>query len=120
MSGFQRIATRERLGMTCFSSSSRFPLSSGDIALWPVMFPAGRAKLATNPVPTGSVLLAITIGIVCVCCLTAAIYPLVRGRHDDVRLDAYQFGRHFGDTLGPTFAEPALNNELLPFHVAVL
>ena len=41
--------------------------------LRPVTFPPGRARLATKPVLTGSVLLTITIGIVWVCCLTAAI-----------------------------------------------
>jgi hypothetical protein len=54
-------------------SSSLLALSSGERLLRPVTFPPGRAKLATKPVPTGSVLLAITIGIVSVCCLTAAI-----------------------------------------------
>jgi hypothetical protein len=38
--------------------------NAGEMLLRPVTFPPGRAKLATKPVPTGSVLLAITIGIV--------------------------------------------------------
>ena len=58
------IAIRESLGAASFRSSNLFALSSGTIMLKPVTFPPGRARLATNPVATGSVLLAITIGIV--------------------------------------------------------
>jgi len=64
MSGFQSTATRERPGTASLSSSSRFALSSGEILLSPVTFVPGRARLLTNPVPTGSVLMVITIGIV--------------------------------------------------------
>jgi hypothetical protein len=37
------------------------------------MFPAGRARLAMKPDPTGSLDVAMTTGIVDVACLTAAI-----------------------------------------------
>src|SRR6266853_3051469 len=67
----------ELSGTTCLSSSSRFPLSSGEILLIPVTLPPGCARLATNPVPTGSLLFVITIGIVPVSRLTAAIAPSV-------------------------------------------
>ena len=40
--------------MISFKSSSRFPLSSGEKLDSPVMFPPGRARLATSPLPTGS------------------------------------------------------------------
>ena len=43
-----RTATRESLGMISFRSSSRFPLSSGASVDKPVMFPPGRARLATT------------------------------------------------------------------------
>ena len=39
----------------------------------PVTFPLGRAKLATSPVPTGSVLVVMTIGIVLVAFLRARV-----------------------------------------------
>ena len=44
----------ESLGTISLSSSSRFPLSSPARLVSPVMFPPGRARLATNPFPTGS------------------------------------------------------------------
>src|ERR1041384_1860946 len=57
-------ATRESLGTICFKSSSCLPLISGASAANPVMLPPGLARLATNPLPTGSVSCAMTIGIV--------------------------------------------------------
>ena len=41
----------------------------------PVMFPPGRARLATSPLPTGSLPLAMTIGIVLVVSLAARVFP---------------------------------------------
>jgi len=70
-SGFHRAATRERPSMISLSNWSRFPLNSGDRRLLPVMFPPGRAKLATNPLPTGSLLAVITMGMLWVACRTA-------------------------------------------------
>jgi hypothetical protein len=62
--GFQRTAKRDTLGAASFRSSSRFGPSSGTIRDTPVTLPPGRAKLATSPVVMGSLLAAITIGIV--------------------------------------------------------
>ena len=45
-----RTATRESLGTISFRSSSCFPLISGARVDNPVMFPPGRARLATKPV----------------------------------------------------------------------
>ena len=53
---FPTTATRESLGMISFNSSSCFPLISGARLDNPVIFPPGRARLATNPEPTGSIL----------------------------------------------------------------
>src|SRR3954447_17080017 len=59
--------TRERFGSIAISNSSRLPLiSSPGSTLSPVTFPPGRARLATSPVLTGSVLLVMTIGTVVV------------------------------------------------------
>jgi hypothetical protein len=53
-------------GTTALSSSRRFvtrPLAS---VLTPVMFPPGRARLATSPLPTGSATNVMTMGTVVV------------------------------------------------------
>ncbi len=74
MSGFEKTATRERLGTVSLSNCRRFPLSCGAISVIPVMFPPGRARLAIRPVATGSALrLPMTIGIVSVTCLAAKL-----------------------------------------------
>ena len=63
----------ESMGTTSFRSSSRFPLNSGNTALNPVMFPPGRARLATNPEPTGSLSNDMTMGIVEVASLAGRV-----------------------------------------------
>ena len=52
-------------------SSNLLPASSGDCRDSPVIFPPGRARLATNPNPTGSAAPIMTIGIVVVAFLAA-------------------------------------------------
>ena len=59
--------------MTSFNSSNRLPLRSGEMELSPVTFPPGRARLATSPLPTGSLLLVMTMGIVVVARFTARV-----------------------------------------------
>jgi hypothetical protein len=49
-------------------SSRRFVATSGPNADKPVMLPPGRARLLTNPLPTGSLAPANTIGMVDVAC----------------------------------------------------
>jgi hypothetical protein len=44
---------RETLGATLLSICNCFPTSSGPIVASPVMFPPGRARLATKPSATG-------------------------------------------------------------------
>ena len=66
-------ATRESRGTTSFRSSSRFPLSSGDRVDSPVIFPPGRARLATNPEPTGSLSNPMITGMVVVAFLAALV-----------------------------------------------
>ena len=68
-----RTATRESLGTISLRSSSCFPLISGPRVANPVMFPPGRARLATNPFPTGSVSCPMTMGIVEVASLAARV-----------------------------------------------
>jgi hypothetical protein len=52
------------------SNSSRLPLVSGPSTLTPVTLPPGLARLATNPIPTGLVLV-MTMGMVVVFCRAA-------------------------------------------------
>jgi hypothetical protein len=47
------MATRVGLGTISLSSSRVFPPNSPLKLVNPVMFPPGRARLATNPNPTG-------------------------------------------------------------------
>ena len=68
MSGSPRTATRLTLGAICLSSSSHFPLMLYSKSMKPVALPPGRARLSTNPPPTGSAMIANTIGTVRVAC----------------------------------------------------
>ena len=61
---FRRSATRATFGAASFSNSNRFPLSSGPSIVNPVMFPPGRARLATSPLATGSLMSTKTTGTV--------------------------------------------------------
>ena len=47
------------------------PAISGDKSDRPVTLPPGRARLATRPLPTGSVTVTKTIGMTAVACLAA-------------------------------------------------
>ena len=69
--GFARTVARESEGTTSFRSSMRLRSSSGPRPAWPVMFPPGRAKLATKPARTGSLSVLNTIGIVAVASFAA-------------------------------------------------
>ena len=59
-----RTPTRASRGTIYFKSSNCFPLISRARVDNPVMFPPGRARLATKPEPTGSLSNAMTMGIV--------------------------------------------------------
>src|SRR5439155_22869669 len=68
---FQKTATRETFGRASCSSSSLFPVSSAVKLDSPVIFPPGRERLATSPLPTGSLTLEKTTGIVLLAPLAA-------------------------------------------------
>ena len=76
-SASQRIPTRDSLGSSTFSNSTRFALKSRARWASPVIFPPGCAKLSTYPAATGSTELSITIGIVLVASLAARITTLL-------------------------------------------
>ena len=75
--GLNSIATRSTRGAICLSSSSHLPAIVGSETLKPVTLPPGRAKLATKPLPTGSATIAKTMGMVRVCCSSAAVVGVV-------------------------------------------
>src|SRR5262249_37056204 len=67
-SGLRMTPTRVTCGATSLSSSSDFPYLSNSPGAKPVMLPPGRARLATKPLPTGSVIWAKMIGRLRVSC----------------------------------------------------
>src|SRR4029434_2861399 len=73
LSGFQRKATRETVGIASVRRCRRFAPASGPMMLLPVIFPPGRARLGTSPVRTGSPIEIMTMGIVVVDCLGAEL-----------------------------------------------
>src|SRR5258706_225977 len=68
-----RTARRASLGRTSLSNSSRLPDRSAPSVDNPVIFPPGRARLVTNPLPTGSGSCKKTMGIVVVASLAARV-----------------------------------------------
>ena len=62
------------------SNATSLPPNSGGWMFLPVMFPPGRARLATSPLPTGSDAAIITTGMELVACLTARISAMKAGR----------------------------------------
>ena len=65
------IATWCRPGMTSRRSPNLLPARSVAWRDKPVALPPGRARLATRPLPTGSLAIAKTMGMTSVACLTA-------------------------------------------------
>src|SRR5215471_19671434 len=112
-------ATRESLGMVSFNISSRFPLSSGRRVDKPVIFPLGRARLATKPLATASPAPAsMTIGI-------AGRFPgcaYIAGttRYDDVYLQAYQFGSEHRKAIHFSLIRSPLNDNVFPLYIPQL
>jgi len=113
------IATRESPGTPSFRYSSRLALSSGEMPVRPAIFPPGCARLATNPVPTGSVLEAITIGIEPRLSLDRC-YRYIRGRDDGGYIKAYQFGGDLGYSARACSAETAFHDDVLSFDITEL
>ena len=60
------IAACSACGISSLSNSSHFTPIENSCCVKPVMFPPGRARLLTNPAPTGSLTCANTIGMVAV------------------------------------------------------
>src|SRR5207248_5655230 len=77
VAGLNRKATRLTRGAISLSSSSHLPDIVGSIKMKPVTLPPGCGKLATKPLPTGSVTFTKMIGILRVCCSSAAVAGVV-------------------------------------------
>ncbi len=60
------------LGATCLSNSTHLRPKLNSKLVKPVALPPGRARLCTQPAPTGSGTFTITIGMVLVACSTGA------------------------------------------------
>src|SRR5260370_7620968 len=73
LSGFQRKATREMVGIASLRICNRLAPTSGPRMVLPVIFPPGRARLGTRPARTGSPIDIMTLGIVMVACLAAKL-----------------------------------------------
>src|SRR5262245_25190419 len=62
--GSRITAARVTPGAICFSSSNHLPPIPNSYGVKPVTLPPGRARLSTNPAPTGSGTFVNTIGTV--------------------------------------------------------
>ena len=109
---------REALGASSRSICKRFPMACGVWALVPVTFPPGRARLATNPVRTGSGAAAKTIGIVRVAPTTAWVYN-GPGRHNHVHRQSHQLSDH-GWNLLRRLRQAYLDRDVLALRVPQL
>ena len=69
--GSRMTATRVTPGAISLSSSSHFPLMLNSNEVNPVALPPGRARLSTQPPPTGSIVVTNTIGTVRLACCNA-------------------------------------------------
>ena len=92
LAAFHTTATVARCGIASASSCNRLGNISGACVVAPMIFPPGRAKLATTPGPTGSIALGKTTGIVWVAFLTAraagVVVTMIRSRGRRVRAAA--------------------------------
>src|SRR5262249_1787865 len=115
--GFQRTPMRLACGTASFSISSDLAPSSVRRPDSPVMFPPGRARLATCPTPTGSAWSehdGDRFG-----GLAGGFHEGRRRREDDVDIHADQFGREFRQLVDP-FRPAELNDNVLALDVAVI
>ncbi len=76
----------------------------------------GRARLATKPTPTGSLLAPRTMGMG-ICGPLGCKSGGCSGGHDDIDLPLHKVGREILQTFVVTFRVPALDDDILPFHI---
>ena len=110
------IANRVIPGASSQRISRRLALSSGAINEVPVALPPGRARLATKPTPTGSLLAPRTMGMV-ICGLLGRKSGGCSGGHNDIDLPLHKVGREILQMFVITFRVPALDDGILPLHI---
>ena len=84
-----------------------------------MIFPPGRARLETSPVPTGSATAANTMGIVALAFL-AAKRSAGAGGDDDVNFELDQFGCKVRQPFAFPFCISVLNDNVFSFDIAKL
>ena len=82
----------------------------------PVTLPPGRARLATRPLPTGSIATAKTIGMTDVACFAAADGGSVRD--NDIDLEPDELGRDLGIALDASLRPAILDRDGATFDPA--
>ena len=83
-----------------------------------MIFPPGRARLETSPIPTGSAAAVNTMGIVALAFLAAKIAGA--GGDDDVNFETDQFGCKVRQPFEFPFCISVLNDNVFPFDIAKL
>ena len=76
----------------------------------------GRARLATNPLLTGSLSNAMTMGIVQLLPWQDGLYRTTRD--DNIYLETHQLGRKLGQSIEFSLRISVLNDNVFPLHVA--
>ena len=85
----------------------------------PVIFPPGRARLATNPVATGSTTATMTMG-EGLGCLLGCLGSGRCHRKDGLHPQTDQFSRKVGEPIILPLRKSGLNDDVLALHVAEL
>ena len=119
LAAFQSTATWEMFGTTSLSSSSRFPSISDEIEVNPVMFPPGRARLATRPVADRIADSHHDKGDRR-CRLLDGERGRRAGGHDHIHIEGDQLGDENGKALILSFRPSILDRDVAALHVAEL
>src|SRR5262249_2666397 len=100
---------RRRPATTSRNSSIRLPARLAACSDKPVTWPPGLARLATRPLPTGSMPTAKTIGMALVACRTVGTGAA--DGDDDVHFHPDEFRGNFGVSIGASFGPPILDGD---------
>src|SRR6202048_5444977 len=111
-----RAVTRRADGSMSRINWTLLPASPAATLAMPVTFPPGRGRLMTRPVPIGSPVSAITIGISRVACFAATAVG-VNQSDDDIDLETNQLSCQFGKPVDLSFRRPKLKSNVLPLDI---
>src|SRR6516165_10075796 len=104
---------RDTFGTTVASSSSCLGDESSDELVSPAMLPPGRARLMTRPLPTGSVELAMTIGIAVI-----VRFKVGRAAIRAVTITSHKLRGDFGDPFVLSLDGAPLDDKILSFDIS--